>query len=146
MPPSLRRHGEMTLPKALVSLDEPMANWSRLSLPSMPAPALKRLAETVDSYCGTKPLRMPLAAVVSTPWVQNRSFMPTGTPAILPRVSPFALALSADSAADRACSGVSTRKAFSGFAALTRAIKVSATSFAVKSPSAMPLRMPAIPN
>src|SRR3546814_8152338 len=39
--PSERRQGEITLPKALVSFDEPMANWSRLSLPSMPAPAAK---------------------------------------------------------------------------------------------------------
>ena len=34
-----RRHGEITLPNALVSFEEPMANWSRLSLPSIPAPA-----------------------------------------------------------------------------------------------------------
>ena len=39
LPPSVRFHGEMTLPNADVSLDEPIANWSMLSLPSMPAPA-----------------------------------------------------------------------------------------------------------
>ena len=33
------RHGLTTLPKWLVSFDEPIANWSMLSLPSMPAPA-----------------------------------------------------------------------------------------------------------
>ncbi len=44
-----RRQGETTLPNALVSLDEPMANWSRFSLPSMPAPAFHRFCETVDS-------------------------------------------------------------------------------------------------
>ena len=49
LPPSLRRQGESTGPKALVSLDEPMANSSMLSLPSMPAPAAKSLPETVDS-------------------------------------------------------------------------------------------------
>jgi hypothetical protein len=43
------RQGEITLPKALVSLDEPMANWSRLSLPSMPAPASHSFCETVLS-------------------------------------------------------------------------------------------------
>jgi hypothetical protein len=44
-----RRQGEITLPKALLSLDEPMANWSRLSLPSMPAPASHSFCETVLS-------------------------------------------------------------------------------------------------
>src|ERR1700730_4696172 len=45
----LRRHGETTGPKALVSLEEPIANSSQLSLPSMTAPAFHRLAPTVDS-------------------------------------------------------------------------------------------------
>src|ERR1700712_4127380 len=88
LPPSLRRHGEMTLPNALVSFDEPIANWSMLSLPSMPAPAFHRLSDTVDSYGGTKLSRIRLAAVVATPLVQNRSFMPIGTPASGFRVSP----------------------------------------------------------
>ncbi len=47
--PLLRRHGEITLPNALVSFDDPIANWSRLSLPNIPAPAFHKLAETVDS-------------------------------------------------------------------------------------------------
>jgi uncharacterized protein (DUF58 family) len=47
--PSARRQGEITLPNALVSFDEPIANWSMLSLPSMPAPTSHSLAETVDS-------------------------------------------------------------------------------------------------
>src|SRR6201991_5011222 len=80
LPPSLRRQGEITLPNAEVSLDEPIANWSMLSLPSIPAPAPNSFDVIVDSYSGTKPLRMPLAAVVSTPLVQNRSLMPSGTP------------------------------------------------------------------
>ncbi len=58
LPPSFRRHGEMTLPKKLVSFDEPIANWSMLSLPSIPAPAAHNLALTVLSYWGTKPSRM----------------------------------------------------------------------------------------
>ena len=49
LPPSLLRHGEITLPNALVSFDEPIANWSILSLPSMVAPASHRFCETVLS-------------------------------------------------------------------------------------------------
>jgi len=45
----LRRHGEITGPKALVSFDDPIANSSRLSLPSVTAPSRSRFAETVDS-------------------------------------------------------------------------------------------------
>jgi hypothetical protein len=48
-PPSFRRQGEITGPYALVSFEEPMANSSMLSLPSIPAPALRRLAVTVLS-------------------------------------------------------------------------------------------------
>ncbi len=48
LPIRSRRHGEMTLPNALVSFDEPIANWSMLSLPSIPAPAAHRFAVTVD--------------------------------------------------------------------------------------------------
>ena len=49
LPPSLRRHGEMTGPYALVSFDEPIANSSMLSLPNMPAPAANNLPLTVLS-------------------------------------------------------------------------------------------------
>ena len=45
----LRRHGLTTGPKQLVSFDEPMANSSQLSLPSMTAPASHRFCVTVDS-------------------------------------------------------------------------------------------------
>ena len=45
----LRRHGEITGPKNEVSFDEPMANSSLLSLPSITAPSRHRLAVTVDS-------------------------------------------------------------------------------------------------
>src|SRR5690606_37318434 len=58
LPPSLRRQGLITLPKYEVSFDEPIANWSRLSLPSMPAPASHSFWLTVLSYCGTKPSRI----------------------------------------------------------------------------------------
>ena len=53
-PPALtfepsRRQGETTGPKAQVSFDEPMANSSMLSLPSITAPSRQRFCVTVDS-------------------------------------------------------------------------------------------------
>ena len=48
-PPRVRRQGLTTGPNALVSFDEPMANSSLLSLPSMTAPASHRFWPTVDS-------------------------------------------------------------------------------------------------
>ena len=44
-----RRHGDTTGPKALVSFDEPIANSSRLSLPSSTPPSRQRLDDTVLS-------------------------------------------------------------------------------------------------
>ena len=44
-----RRQGLTTGPKAEVSLEEPMANSSRLSLPSMTAPSRQSCDVTVDS-------------------------------------------------------------------------------------------------
>src|SRR6478752_5105818 len=44
-----RRHGFSTAPYQLVVLDEPMANSSRLALPSITAPACHSLSVTVDS-------------------------------------------------------------------------------------------------
>src|SRR6266545_1027211 len=57
------RHGFSTGPYQLVVLDEPIANSSRLALPSITAPAARSLAVTVDSYGGVKPLRMCEPAV-----------------------------------------------------------------------------------
>ncbi len=45
----LRCHGLPTPPKCEVRLEEPMANSSMFTLPSMTAPAFHRLAVTVDS-------------------------------------------------------------------------------------------------
>src|SRR5512134_2834267 len=45
----IRRHGDTTGPNALVSFDEPIANSSLLSLPSITAPAAHRLRVTGDS-------------------------------------------------------------------------------------------------
>jgi len=97
-----------------VSLEgDTWANWAILQLcRSMPARPETDSAETVDSYLRqTKPSRMRLGkAVVATPWVQNRSFMPIGNgPAIL-RAFAFGLDLVGASAAARACSGVCDEK------------------------------------
>src|SRR5437764_10635746 len=45
----LRRHGFTTGPKHEVSFDEPIANSSLLSLPSITAPSRHRFDDTVDS-------------------------------------------------------------------------------------------------
>ena len=92
--------------------DEPMANSSRLVLPTITAPAFQRLAVTVLSYGGTKPSRMREAAVVCTPSVQNRSLMASGTPSSRP-ASPLARRASEALAMSRARSGVSVMKALS---------------------------------
>ena len=42
-------HGDTTGPNADVSFDEPMANSSQLSLPSITAPSLHNFVVTVDS-------------------------------------------------------------------------------------------------
>src|SRR5918995_6047538 len=65
----LRRQGDTTGPNALVSFDDPIANSSRLSLPSITAPSFHSCCVMVDSYCGSKPLRMFEPAVVWKPLV-----------------------------------------------------------------------------
>src|SRR3954471_17727493 len=96
-----RRHGLITAPKHEVSLDEPMANSSLLSLPSSTAPSRHSCEVTVDSYGGTKPPRIFEHAVVRTPLVANRSLMPSGMPASGPP-SPFPICASAWRAMARA--------------------------------------------
>src|SRR5690349_355601 len=105
LPPFLRRQGETTGPKALVSLEEPMANSSQLSLPSITAPAFHRLEPTVDSYVGVKSSRIFEHAVVRTPFVQKRSLLPSGRPSS-GRASPDFRRLSLSAACFRASSGV----------------------------------------
>src|SRR6187401_805764 len=109
----LARQGLNTGPKAEVSLDEPMANSSRLVLPSITAPASQRFWVTVDSYGGTKLPRIFEAAVVRVPLVQNRSLMASGRPSSAPAV-PAAMRLSDASAMASAFSPASVMKAFSG--------------------------------
>src|SRR5580698_11659875 len=75
-----RRHGLITGPKCEVSFDEPIANSSLLSLPSITAPSRQSCEVTVDSYGGTKLPRIFEQAVVRKPSVANRSLMPSGMP------------------------------------------------------------------
>src|SRR5437870_11650853 len=83
-----RRHGLTTGPKHEVSFDEPIANSSLLSFPSITAPSRHRFDVMVDSYVGVKSSRIFEPAVVRTPLVQNRSLMPSGMPSSGPP-SPF---------------------------------------------------------
>src|SRR3954447_16480568 len=75
-----RRHGEITGPKHEVSFDEPMANSSLLSLPSITAPSRHNCEVTVDSYGGLNSPRILEQAVVRTSLVANRSLIPSGMP------------------------------------------------------------------
>src|SRR5436309_11200575 len=76
----LRRQGEIAGPKNELSFDEPIANSSLLSLPSITAPSRQRLALTVDSYAGRKLSRMREQAVVRTFLVANISLTPSASP------------------------------------------------------------------
>src|SRR6266480_7536491 len=96
-----RRHGLTTGPKQEVSFDEPIANSSLLSLPSITAPSRQSCDVTVDSYVGTKLPRIFEHAVVRTSLVANRSLMPSGMPAS-GRPSPLEMLSSASRAMLRA--------------------------------------------
>src|SRR5580704_858318 len=89
-----RRQGLATGPKHEVSLDEPIANSSLLSLPSITAPSRQSCDVTVDSYVGTKLPKIFEHAVVRTSLVANRSLIPSGMPASGPP-SPLAISASA---------------------------------------------------
>src|SRR5688572_22896301 len=56
-------------PKAEFSVEDPMANSSRLVLPTTMPPALRMRSTTVASYGGRHPSRMRLLHVVGTPRV-----------------------------------------------------------------------------
>src|SRR5712664_3846949 len=96
-----RRQGLATGPKQEVSFDEPIANSSLLSLPSMTAPSRQSCDVTVDSYVGTKLPRIFEHAVVRTSLVANRSLIPSGMPASGPP-SPLIILASASRAMARA--------------------------------------------
>src|SRR3954465_9581262 len=96
-----RLQGLATGPKHEVSFDEPIANSSLLSLPSITAPSRQSCEVIVDSYVGTKLPRIFEHAVVRTSLVANRSLMPSGMPAKGPP-SPLAILASASWAMARA--------------------------------------------
>lgn len=141
--PRFRRHGEATGPNTEVSFDEPIANSSSFVFPSMIAPSRQRLAVTVDSYGGTKFLRIALHAVVGTFLVQNMSFTAIGMPSRGPTV-PEARLASAASAILRAKSGVSHTKALRRRACSIAVMQASVSSRAENSFLANPARAAAI--
>ncbi len=114
-PPGVRSRsqGLRQGPKALFSLDEPMANSSMLSLPTTTAPATSSRSTTVASKGGTKPSRMREPQVVSSPFVRKMSFSAMGTPSSRDRASPRARRASEARAAARERSGATRRKACS---------------------------------
>src|SRR5437773_3453446 len=84
----VRSWGLLVGPKAEFSVDEPMANSSRLVLPMTMAPAARSRSTTVASYGGFHPSRMRDEQVVGTPRVHRLSLRATGTPASGPGSSP----------------------------------------------------------
>src|SRR3954469_18921422 len=70
-PPGMRArsHGLWVGPKALCSVEDPMANSSMLVLPRIGSPAARNRATTVASYGGTQPSRIREPQVVGSPRV-----------------------------------------------------------------------------
>jgi hypothetical protein len=132
-----RRHGLTTDPKHEVSFDEPIANSSLLSLPSITAPSRQSCEVTVDSYGGTKLPRIFEHAVVRTSRVANRSLIPSGMPSS-GAPSPLAILASASRAMARAWSGVSSTNALSARAASIALRWASVNSSEVKDLLARP--------
>src|SRR5687767_14962098 len=81
-PPATRvvSHGLRVTPNAECSVDEPIANSSRLVLPATANPAARRRCTTVASYGEMNPSRMREAHVVGVPVVTMLSFTPRGMP------------------------------------------------------------------
>src|SRR3954471_12444314 len=93
-------------PNAEFSVDEPMANSSRLVLPTTTAPASASRDTIVASYGGRQFSRMREEHVVGTPLVHMLSLRATATPASRPGSSPAATRRSTASAAARASSAI----------------------------------------
>src|SRR5205809_7451859 len=77
-------------PNALFSVLEPIANSSRLVLPTVIAPAAPRRSTTVALYGGFQPWRIFDEHVVGTPRVHMLSLSAIGTPARGPGSLPAA--------------------------------------------------------
>src|SRR6478752_5414207 len=75
-----RSHGLAVGPKALCSVDEPIANSSMFVLPRIGSPAARTRATTVASYGGTQPSRIREPQVVGSPRVASTSLTAIGTP------------------------------------------------------------------
>ena len=100
-------------PNAEFSVDEPIANSSRLVLATGTAPAASTRSTTVAVYGGRQPSRIRDEHVVGTPRVHRLSLSTIGTPASGPGSSPRATAASTASAAARADSAVTRLQACS---------------------------------
>src|SRR3954451_23806067 len=100
-PPATRETscGLCVTPNAEFSVEEPMANSSRLVLAIGMPPASTTCCTTVAVYGGFQPSRIFDEQVVGAPWVQRWPFSATGTPASAPGSSPRPTAASTASAA-----------------------------------------------
>ena len=114
-------------PNAEFSVLEPMANSSRLVLPTITAPAALSLVTTVASYGGFHPSRIRDEHVVGMPRVHMLSFSATGTPASGPGSSPATTAASTAAAASRASSTSTRLKAWMSSSRLAMAARCSSS-------------------
>ncbi len=122
-------------PNAEFSVDDPMANSSRLVFATGTAPAASTRSTTVAVYGGCQPSRIRDEHVVGTPRVQRLSLSAIGTPASGPGSSPRATVASTASAAARAAASITRLQALnSPSRASTTARCSSITSRAERSP------------
>src|SRR4051812_48441971 len=91
-------------PNAEFSVELPMANSSRLVLPTGMAPAARSRETTVASYGGPHPWRMRDEHVGGMPRVHGLSLRARGTPAGGPGSPPAATRRSTSAASERASS------------------------------------------
>ena len=136
LPPGTRAvsHGLRVGKKAEFSVDDPIANSSRLPFPSRTAPWSYSLRVTAASYGGTKSASIREEHVVRTPLVAMLSFNCIGMP-VSAWASPAAMRSSALRACALARSDVTVTNAFNvGSIASMRSRNASANSTAETSP------------
>src|SRR6056297_3556766 len=104
--------GFRVAPNAEFSVLDPMANSSRLVLPTTIAPASRSLVTTVASYGGRQPSRIFDEQVVGMPCVHKLSLRAIGTPASGPGSRPTVTASSISAARARASSASTRLKAW----------------------------------
>ncbi len=139
----VRSWGLRVVPNAEFSVEEPIANSSRLVLPTLTAPAARRRPTTVASYGGHHPSRIFDEHVVGMPLVHRLSFNAIGTPASGPGSRPAATAASTAAASARAWSAVTRLKAWtSPSRSAMRSRWASTTSSADSSPARTAAAMP----